>query len=167
MVSILRLALDGWRFIVSSIFKLIILLNRNGQINHRTFRIMRKTVSSSRVINGDIFHQKTALFAREKYNLHPSSIAIWTLMSSRQNACPIQLLQLSMLMHIRHIIPTEILRKIIDSLVLSQVRYCLYVYGSASRTNVLEQKCKNINFSARVVQDKRKFEHASDVDELG
>ena len=66
------------------------------------------------------------------------------------------------LMHIRHIIPLELLPRIVDSLVLSHVRYCASVYGSANRTNVTKLQ-KVINFSARVISGRRKYDHVSDV----
>ena len=39
------------------------------------------------------------------------------------------------LMHIRHFIPLNVLPRVVDALVLSHVRYCAPVYGSANRTN--------------------------------
>lgn len=70
------------------------------------------------------------------------------------------------LMHIRHIVPHSILPRLVDSLVLSHVRYCAPVYGSANRTTIARLQ-KVFNFSARVISGRRKFDHVSDVlDEL-
>ena len=66
------------------------------------------------------------------------------------------------LIHIRHVIPLNILPRIVDALVLSHVRYCAAVYGSASRSNVAKLQ-KVLNFSARVISGRRKYDHVSDV----
>ena len=66
------------------------------------------------------------------------------------------------LIHIRHIIPPSVLPKLVDALVMSHVRYCSPVYGSASRTNLAKIQ-KIINFAARVVSGRRKYDHVSDV----
>ena len=64
--------------------------------------------------------------------------------------------------HARHIIPLSILPRIADSLVLSHLRYCASVYGGASRTNIAMLQ-KVLNFSARVISGRRKYDHVSDV----
>ena len=66
------------------------------------------------------------------------------------------------LSHIRHIIPPDILPRIVDALVLSHMRYCATVYGSAGRTNIAKLQ-KVFNFSARVISGRRKYDHVSDV----
>ena len=66
------------------------------------------------------------------------------------------------LMHARHIIPLAVLPRIVDALVLSHVRYCASVYGSASRTNIAKIQ-RVFNFSARVISGRRKYDHISDV----
>ena len=66
------------------------------------------------------------------------------------------------LIHIRHIIPKNILPRIVDALVLSHVRYCASVYGSANRTAVAKLQ-KVFNFAARVISGRRKYDHVSDV----
>ena len=71
------------------------------------------------------------------------------------------------LMHIKHVIPHHLLPKIVDALVLSHVRYCVPVYGSANRTHVSKLQ-KVFNFAARVISGRRKYDHISDViSELG
>ena len=66
------------------------------------------------------------------------------------------------LYHVRHILPKEILPRIIDSLVFSHLRYCVQVYGGA---NSQSKDCiqKVLNFAARVISGRRKFDHISDV----
>ena len=71
------------------------------------------------------------------------------------------------LSHARHVIPAHLMPKIVQSLVLSVVRYCLSVYGSCNDTQMRKIQ-KIINFSARVVSGRRKYDHISDVvDRLG
>ena len=66
------------------------------------------------------------------------------------------------LWHVRNILPLDLLPRIIDSLVMSHVRYCLQVYGSANQS-VLTEIQKILNFSARVISGRRKYDHISDV----
>ena len=66
------------------------------------------------------------------------------------------------LMHIRHIIPPHLLPMLVYTLVLSHLRYCIPVYGSANKTN-LSKLQKVLNFAARVISGRKKFEHISDV----
>ena len=66
------------------------------------------------------------------------------------------------LSHIRHYLPPEILPEIVTSLVLSHIRYCLVVYGCGSASN-LRRLQQIINFAARVVSGKRRFDHVSGV----
>ena len=71
------------------------------------------------------------------------------------------------LMHIRHMVPSHILPKLVDTLVISHVRYCMPVYGSANRTGLARIQ-RILNFAARVVSGRRRFDHVSDVvSELG
>jgi len=66
------------------------------------------------------------------------------------------------LMHIRHVIPLNVLPRLVDSLVLSHVRYCVQVYGSANCTTIAKLQ-KVFNFSARVISGRRKYDGISDV----
>ena len=68
------------------------------------------------------------------------------------------------LSHIRHYLPSQILPEIVTALVFSHIRYCLVVYGNGSAKN-LHRIQKLINFAARVVSGKRKFDHISEVRE--
>ena len=75
---------------------------------------------------------------------------------------------LIVLMHVRNVLPRDILPVVVNSLVLSHVRYCCAVYGNCASDTALHRLQKMINFAARVVSGRRKFEHISDVvDELG
>ena len=71
------------------------------------------------------------------------------------------------LSHVKHILPIELLPRIVDCLVMSHVRYCVQVYGSASVTSI--KKIQRIfNFAARVISGRRKYDHISQVlHELG
>ena len=62
----------------------------------------------------------------------------------------------------KHVLPREVLPRLIDSLVVSHVRYCAQVYGSAGCTAVGKFQ-KVFNFAARIVSNRTKFDHISDV----
>ena len=66
------------------------------------------------------------------------------------------------LLHAKHSLPLSLLPRLIDSLVMSHVRYCIQVYGSANSC-VLSELQKVINFAARVISGRRKYDHISDV----
>ena len=66
------------------------------------------------------------------------------------------------LSHLRHYLPTETLPEIVNALVISHIRYCLVVYGNGSSKNQRRIQ-KLLNFAARVISGKRKFDHVSDV----
>ena len=71
------------------------------------------------------------------------------------------------LSHIRHFLPPETLPDIVTALVISHIRYCLSVYGSGSAKNLTTIQ-RILNFAARVISGRRKFDHVSDVrDALG
>ena len=66
------------------------------------------------------------------------------------------------LSHIRHHLPQGVISTIVHGLVLSHVRYCISVFGNCTDKNH-KQLQKIINFSARVVAGRKKFDHISDV----
>ena len=66
------------------------------------------------------------------------------------------------LLNAKHVIPQEVLPTLIDSLVMSHVRYCVQVYGSAG-TTVTGKIQAVFNFAARVISGRRKFHHILDV----
>ena len=71
------------------------------------------------------------------------------------------------LVHLRHYLPETVLSTLVSALVLSHVRYCLTVYGNGTAKN-MDRIQKILNFSARVISGRKKYEHISDVQrELG
>ena len=62
----------------------------------------------------------------------------------------------------KHVILPEVLPRLIDTLVMLQIRYCVQVYGSVGPT-VLGKIQKVFNFAARIVSWQRKYDHTSDV----
>ena len=66
------------------------------------------------------------------------------------------------LCHVRHHLPQQVIPTIVQGLVLSHVRYCLTVFGNCSDKNHTQLQ-KIINFCARVVAGRRKYDHISDV----
>ena len=75
------------------------------------------------------------------------------------NKCTGILIALS---HARHVIPKSSLKIIVQALVMSIVRYCISVYGSCG-TVQLHRVQKVINFCARVVTGRRRFDHIADA----
>ena len=74
---------------------------------------------------------------------------------------------LSGLSHIRHQLHNGVIISLVTALVLSQIRYCISVYGNGSRKN-LDRIGKILNFGARVIFGRRKYDHVSDLwDRLG
>ena len=66
------------------------------------------------------------------------------------------------LSHARHVLPRDTLARIVGALVLSSIRYCIALYGTHGTTQ-LHRVQKLVNFCARVVSGRRKFDHISDV----
>ena len=66
------------------------------------------------------------------------------------------------LSHARYRLPKETLATIVNALVLSTVRYCISVYGTAAAKNMSRVQ-KVINFGARVITGRRKRDHISDA----
>ena len=66
------------------------------------------------------------------------------------------------LSHAKHALPKDTLVRIVSALVLSHVRYCVALYGTHGTTQ-LHRVQKLINFCARVVSGRRKFDHISDI----
>ena len=62
----------------------------------------------------------------------------------------------------KHGLPPEVLPRLVDGLVMSSLRYCVSVYGATSGQLTRRiQKC--VNFCARVLSGKRKYDHISDT----
>ena len=71
------------------------------------------------------------------------------------------------LSHIRHYIPDGVIKTLVMALVMSRIQYCLTVYGNGTKKN-FQRIQKIINFAARVIFGRRKFDHVSDLrDQLG
>ena len=66
------------------------------------------------------------------------------------------------LSHLRHHVPTRVIEMLVTALVMSQVRYCISVYGNGSGGNLTRIQ-KIVNFAARVVFGRSKYEHVSDL----
>ena len=66
------------------------------------------------------------------------------------------------LSHSRHSLPRDTLSTLVQSLVISLIRYCITVYGTCNATQTARLQ-KVLNFAARVISGRRKFDHVSDV----
>ena len=71
---------------------------------------------------------------------------------------------LTAISHLRHHLPPGSLPTLVSALVFSHIRYGLAVYGNGSGKNMSTVQ-KIINFAARIISGRRKFEHISDVRE--
>ena len=69
---------------------------------------------------------------------------------------------LSGLSHLRGRLPSSVISVLVNALVLSQVRYCITVYGNGSKTNLARIQ-KIINYGAKLIFGRKKFDHASDL----
>ena len=66
------------------------------------------------------------------------------------------------LLHAKHNLPHDVMPRLIDALVTSHVRYCIQVYGNCN-AEMLNSIQKVFNFSARILSNRRKYDHISDV----
>ena len=66
------------------------------------------------------------------------------------------------LSHCRHALPQDTLSTVVQALVVSSIRYCISVYGVCGSTQMARLQ-KLLNFGARVISGRRKFDHISDV----
>ena len=66
------------------------------------------------------------------------------------------------LSHSRHCLPQSTLATLVQGLVISIVRCCISVYGTCNVSQT-ERVQKVLNFAARVISGRRKFDHISDV----
>ena len=69
---------------------------------------------------------------------------------------------LSGLSHCRHALPRETLTTLVQALAVSSIRYCIRVYGVCGVTQLARLQ-KLLNFGARVISGRRKYDHISDV----
>ena len=68
------------------------------------------------------------------------------------------------LSHARRSLPHAIVSMLVSALVLSQIRYCLPVYGNGTKKN-MDRIQKILNFAAKVIYGRKKFDHVSDLRE--
>ena len=66
------------------------------------------------------------------------------------------------LSHSRHVIPRSAIKPIVQGLVISIVRYGMSVYGTCGEQQ-MHRVQKILNFCARVVTGRRRYDHVSDV----
>ena len=66
------------------------------------------------------------------------------------------------LSHSRHSLPHSTLTALVQGQVISLIRYCISVYGICNATDTARLQ-KVLNFAARVISGRRKFDHISDV----
>lgn len=66
------------------------------------------------------------------------------------------------LSHLRNHLPPSVILVMVQALVLSQVRYCISVYGKSTQKNSSRIQ-KIINYAAKVIFGRRKFDHVSDL----
>ena len=64
--------------------------------------------------------------------------------------------------NVKHLLPRDLLPRIIDALVITHIRYALQVYGNAGK-ELMKKIQKVLNFAARVISGRRKSDHISDV----
>lgn len=70
------------------------------------------------------------------------------------------------LSHSRHVLPSYTLAFVVNALVVSSIRYCISIYGTCGKMQ-LHRVQKLLNFCARVISGRRKYDHISGVlDEL-
>ena len=66
------------------------------------------------------------------------------------------------LSHSKHVLPSFTVALVVNALVISAIRYCIAIYGTCGRTQ-LNRIQKLLNFCARVISGRRKYDHISDV----
>ena len=64
--------------------------------------------------------------------------------------------------HAKHVLPPFTVALVIEALVVSAIRYCIAIYGTCGRTQ-LHRIQKLLNFCARVISGRRKYDHISDA----
>ena len=63
--------------------------------------------------------------------------------------------------------PSSVISELVSALVVSQVRYCVSIYGNGSKMN-LSRLQKIINYGAKIIFGRKKYDHVSDLlDKLG
>ena len=78
--------------------------------------------------------------------------------------CTCLLIRLS---HARNCLPDGVIKVLVTALVILPINYCLTVYGNGTH-KIFDRLQKILNFAARVIFGRRKFDHVSDLrDRLG
>ena len=66
------------------------------------------------------------------------------------------------LSHLRGHLPPAVILTLVSALVVSQVRYCVSIYGGTTKQNVSRIQ-KVLNYAAKVVFGRKKYDHVSDL----
>ena len=69
---------------------------------------------------------------------------------------------LSSLSHCKHSLPRSVLTTLVQAGAVSVIRYCISVYGGCGATQLARVQ-RLLNFGARVISGRRKYDHISDV----
>ena len=71
------------------------------------------------------------------------------------------------LSHLRGRLPSSVISALVNALVISQVRYCVSIYGNGSKANLSRLK-KKYQLQGKTVFGRKKYDHVSDLlDKLG
>ena len=66
------------------------------------------------------------------------------------------------LSHLRNYLPPSVVSAVVNALALSQIRYCISVYGNGTLKNLARIQ-KVINYAAKIIFGRKKFDHVSDL----
>ena len=66
------------------------------------------------------------------------------------------------LSHLRNYLPPSVVSTVDGALALSQIRYCVSVYGNGSQKNLIRIQ-KVVNYAAKIIFGRKKFDHVSDL----
>ena len=66
------------------------------------------------------------------------------------------------LSHSKHVLPSFTVALVVNALVVSAIRYCIAIYRTCGKTQ-LHRIQKLLNFCARVISGRGKYDHISDV----
>ena len=69
---------------------------------------------------------------------------------------------LSGLSHLKGRLPSSVISVLVSALVVSQVRYCISIYGSGSKKNLARIQ-KILNYGAKIIFGRKKYDHVSDL----
>ena len=66
------------------------------------------------------------------------------------------------LTHSKHVLPSYTVAYVVNALVVSSIRYCITIYGTCGKTQLVRVQ-KLLNFCARVISGRRKYDRIADV----